>query len=541
MTATPAEAISELHRHRQQENQTLFKMSALFAARPQRAKDCSLQLGGLLLDYSKNIANDTTWKLLEKLADAAQIETKIAGMFRGEKINTTEDRAAAHYLLREQESSRANAEVVACLNRIEALVEAIHSKQWLGYTGKPITQVVNIGIGGSDLGPAMAVSALEDYRVSGISSFFVANIDPQAIESALAQVDPEQALFIVASKSFTTLETRQNANRAREWFLQQGGSEESIRQHFVAISSNVAKAEEFGIAPENIFPMWDWVGGRYSLWSAIGLSVALAVGMRNFRELLAGGYAMDRHFAEAPALSNMPVILALLHSWYALEWGARAQAVIPYSERLSLLPDFLQQLCMESLGKSVDFEGRRVSHPTGEIVFGSVGSNSQHSFFQLLHQGTHFIPVDFIAVVNSTAGTSAEGAEAQQQLLANCLGQSKALMEGRDEERQGTDSGQQGLAAHRSCPGNRPSNTLLLDTLSPLNLGKLIALYEHKVFVQSLLFDINAFDQWGVEIGKKLAVELNEAFDDPQRQGQLDGSSRSLISTIHEWRYREGE
>lgn len=498
-----------------------FHLSELVRGTSTRFSDMSVGQGDLLLDYSKNFLTEDTLPLLLELAEDRQLPEAIAAMFRGDTINNTEQRPALHVALRQPADGCAHPEVEATLSRIEEFVTAVCGGQWTGYTGKPMKAVVNIGIGGSDLGPVMVSDALGEFADGKLDVRFVSNVDPIHLQRTVADLDPETTLFVVASKSFTTLETQQNAAAARRWFLAQSDDEEAIAQHFVAITTNLEAAATFGIPEANLFPMWDWVGGRYSLWSAIGLPIALGLGMDNFRQLLAGAHAMDEHFRTSELTENMPVIMAMLTVWYTGFFNAHSTAVVPYSQALNLFPTYLQQLYMESLGKRVDRDGEEVQTNTGEVIWGSAGTNGQHSYFQLFHQGREFIPVDFIAVAN--AGVSGN-TEAHQHLLANCLSQSLALMDGTPDESD----------PHKQVPGNRPSNTLLMPRLTPYTLGSLIALYEHKVYAQSIIWGINAFDQWGVELGKKLSKTLFSALTAPEPPADLDTSSQGLITTIKE-------
>ena len=489
----------------------------------QRYRRFSLKHEQLLLDYSKNLCTEETIALLLALAEQCQLPAAIKAMFAGEKINSTEDRAALHTALRVPVAKQAFPEVTQTLERMQKFVAAIESGQWLGCSGEKITDVVNIGIGGSDLGPVLACDALQHYRSDLLKVHFVSNIDPEHLHRTVADLNPATTLFIIASKSFGTLETKENALSARQWFLEAQGADADVAKHFVAVTSNTQAAIEFGIAEENLFPLWDWVGGRYSLWSAIGLPIALSLGMENFSQLLAGAHSMDEHFRHSSPEKNMPVLLALLSIWYSGFFGARSTAVVPYSHALKQFPAFLQQLSMESLGKQIDTDNAEVSTNTGEIIWGSEGTNAQHSYFQLLHQGTDFIPVDFIAI----ARTEVPGKQLQQQqLLANCLSQSEALMLGESDDSNPA----------RNSPGNRPSNTLVLAELNPYNLGNLLALYEHKVYVQSVIWGINAFDQWGVELGKKLSRNMNDAFSNAELKANLDSSSRGLVEQLSEWK-----
>ncbi|MGQ9426842.1 glucose-6-phosphate isomerase [Gilvimarinus sp. F26214L] len=509
-------------------------LNHLFAQDPDRAQNFTLSACGLTLDYSKNHLNTRTLDLLLRTAREAALPAAIEAMFSGERINTTEDRSALHVALRspnaESEEERA---VHQTLTKVTRFVDKVHRGKWLGFTGHAITDVVNIGIGGSDLGPRMVTEALQPYHQPNIEVHFVSNVDGADLSGTLAQLKPETTLFIVASKSFSTLETLENARSARQWVLDGGCSDHEIRCHFVAITSKVDKAVAFGIDEENLFPMWDWVGGRYSLWSAIGLPIALAIGAERFKELLAGAHSMDEHFRSAELLRNMPVIQALTAFWYNQFWDAHSQVVLPYNALLRLFPGFLQQLDMESLGKGVDREGRPVGYPTGLVIWGSEGTNGQHSFHQLLHQGTRLIPADFIVARRASHPLKHH----QEHLVASCLSQSQALMAGKSYEQARAELIAAGspepeaarLAHHKAIPGNRPSNTLFMEELNPQTLGALIALYEHKVFVLSVLLNINAFDQWGVELGKQLSAPIYEALTDPNHRESFDSSTQQLI------------
>ena len=513
-------------------------IAKLFKTDKDRFAHYQSSLEGVFFDYSKNLADAQTMQLLRKLAEEAGLAEAISAMYAGAKINVTEDRPALHVALRtplENADPSFNAAVAGTLKQMEAFVARVHSGAWTGYSGKAIADVVNIGIGGSDLGPAMVTEALQRWQLPQLSTHFVSNVDPAHMRGTLAKLNPETTLFVIASKSFNTLETHQNAALARRWYLENGGDEAQIAQHFVAVSANVDKAKAFGIAQENIFPLWDWVGGRYSLWSAIGLPIALSVGMEQFRSLLKGARIADEHFRDTPFDDNIPVIMGLLSVWYSGFVGATSQAILPYSQELHLFPSFLQQLEMESLGKSVEVDGNRLLVPSGPIVWGSAGTNGQHSFHQLLHQGTHYIPADFIGIVKTAF---AEDADQHAHLLANCFSQSQALMQGKSQRQAFTELLEQGkeegpayeLAKHKVIPGNKPSNTLLLDELSPQTLGSLIAIYEHKVFVESVIWHINAFDQWGVELGKQLGETLYGALTSEQDCAQFDSSTNGLIN-----------
>lgn len=510
-----------LEKHSKDFKGTGFRLRDLFDADSDRFREYSLSHEGLLLDYSKNFLNSETIRLLLELAEQRQLTKAIDSMFSGEKVNTTEHRAALHVALRDPSDASSHPEISETLDRIERLVVDVHGGTWLGYAGDTISDVVNLGIGGSDLGPAMVCDALSPCANTKLNVHFVSNIDPSHLQNTLKNLRPETTLFVIASKSFSTLETLKNAEAARAWLLQCADAQ-ATSKHFVAITTNLKAAIDFGIEEQNLYPLWDWVGGRFSLWSAIGLPIALALGTDGFRQLLAGANAMDEHFRTAPLAQNIPVITALINFWYREFFDAHSTAVVPYSQRLNLLPSFLQQLCMESLGKSVDLQGKPVDYNTGDIIWGSAGTNGQHSYFQLLHQGTEFIPVDFIAAAKSDAP---EDSDAHQHLLANCLSQSLALMEGKRD----ADS------PHKLVAGNKPSNTLLLEELSPHNLGMLLALYEHKVYTLSVLWNINAFDQWGVELGKKLSTQVFSAMSAKPDATHLDASTRGLIQKLQQW------
>ena len=512
-------------------------LKELFNSDPGRAQRYHLSAAGLQLDYSKNLLTDTIKQVLLQLAQRAGLQDKIDSLFRGDHINNTEDRPALHMLLRSPQHSTAREQQVhAALASMERVVGAVHEGQWRGYHSTPIKTVVNIGIGGSDLGPAMAYAALTPFHSSRLQCHFVSNVDPVHLAQTLSTLQASSTLFVIASKTFTTVETMQNAHAARAWVLASGIPESALPHHFVAVSANTGKAAEFGIAAEHIFPMWDWVGGRYSLWSAIGLPIALGIGMQNFRSLLHGAHLMDEHFRSAEPGQNMPVIMALLTHWYYHGHNAHSHAVLPYLQNLYLLPAFLQQLDMESLGKQVDQHGNTLQCQSGGIIWGSAGTNGQHSFHQLLHQGTRFIPADFICAIASASPQP----QAHLQLLANCFAQSQALMAGLTLKQATAELLQQGktpaqaawLAPFKVCPGNRPSNTLLMQSLNPQTLGALIALYEHKVFVQSVLLDMNAFDQWGVELGKTLGSGVFKALSSGSLPTDFDASTSALAAQV---------
>ncbi|SIQ13128.1 glucose-6-phosphate isomerase [Aromatoleum tolulyticum] len=514
----------------------------LFAADEGRFERFSLRAADLFLDYSKNRVVPRTLELLTALARDRGLEAARAAMFSGKRINTTEDRAVLHVALRNRSDAPVELDgrdvmpaVREVLARMGDFAEGVREGRWRGFTRETITDIVNIGIGGSDLGPAMACQALAACGHERLTMHFVSNIDGDHLAGVLAKVKPSRTLFVIASKTFTTVETMTNAASARAWFLANGGSEADIAKHFVAVSTNAERVAAFGIDTANMFGFWDWVGGRYSMWSAVGLPIALYVGRDNFEAMLDGAHAMDRHFAEAPLEANMPVIMGLLGVWYRGFFGASSLSIAPYAQALARVPAYLQQLEMESNGKSVTRDGKPVETATCPVIWGEPGTNGQHAFFQLLHQGTDLIPVDFIAPL----AASHDLAEHHRLLLANCIAQSKALMVGKtaDEVRAelaaGGLSGEalEALVPHRVFPGNRPSNTLLLPDLSPRSLGALIALYEHKVFVQSVIWGINAFDQWGVELGKQIATRIAGELAGGTR-GEHDASTAGLIGAV---------
>ena len=519
-----------------------FSMREAFAADARRFQRFSLDSCGLLLDYSKNLIDERGLELLMQLAEQTGLHQSIAALYSGEQVNASEGRAALHTALRSPIGRRLLLdghdiipEVHRVLNQVTELVSRIHSGLWRGYSEKPIKEVVNIGIGGSFLGPQLVSEALRPFTQRGVRCHYLANIDGSEFRELTARLDPETTLFIVSSKSFGTLETLKNTLAARDWYLAMGGPEEQLHRHFIAVTSNRKAAIEFGIGEENIFPMWDWVGGRYSLWSAIGLPIALAIGVSNFKELLAGAYAMDQHFTQAPLAENMPVLMALLGIWYTNFWGAQSHAILPYDHYLRNFTKHLQQLDMESNGKSVRQDGSELNIATGPIIWGGVGCNGQHAYHQLLHQGRLLVPADFIVPVNSYNPLS----DHHQWLFANCLSQAQALMQGKTREEAEAELRAKGmneadvqrLAPHKVIPGNRPSNILVMNRIAPFELGALVALYEHKVFVQSAIWGINAFDQWGVELGKHLARQLHARQDSGDWQG-VDASTQGLMHRL---------
>jgi glucose-6-phosphate isomerase len=510
----------------------------LFAADPQRFASFSARLDDLLLDYSKTAVTAETMALLLALAEAADVAAKRDAMFAGEPVNTTEGRAVLHTALRNQSGRPVLAdgvdvmpEVNATLERMAAFAEGIRSGKIAAADGGRFSDVVNIGIGGSDLGPVMATLALAPYH-DGPRLHYVSNIDGAHIADTLAKLDPARTLVIVASKTFTTIETMTNAATARRWIAGALG-EEAVARHFAAVSTALDKVAAFGIAPDRIFGFWDWVGGRYSVWSAIGLPVMIAIGPENFRAFLAGAHAMDEHFRTAPLDRNLPVLFGLIGLWHRESCGYPARAVLPYDQRLARLPAYLQQLDMESNGKRVHKAGGAVTRPTGPLVWGEPGTNGQHAFFQLLHQGTDIIPCEFLVAAE---GHEPELAHQHRLLLANCLAQSEAMMKGRTLDEAKAQLAKQGLspdaieqlAPHKVFPGNRPSLTIAYRKLDPFTLGRLIALYEHRVFVEAAVFDINAFDQWGVELGKELATALLPVIEGKAPADTHDASTAGL-------------
>ena len=520
-----------------------WRMRDLFDLDPQRFANMSLQAAGLFLDYSKNRLDRRTLELLVDLARERGVEARRAAMFSGEKINLTEQRAVLHTALRAPidcalvvDGQDVAADVHAVLARMKTFSDAVRSGAWLGYSGKPITDIVNIGIGGSDLGPKMVCLALRQYAHPRLTMHFVSNVDGHDMDAMLSQVDPATTLFIVASKTFTTGETMLNAQTARRWFLAHArpAGADALARHFVAVSTNTQAIEAFGIDPANMFPFWDWVGGRYSVWSAIGLPIALAVGFGHFSDFLAGAHAMDLHFTQAPLAHNMPVLLALTGFWNRQFLGCASVSIAPYHQDLHRFPAYLQQLDMESNGKRVTRTGEPVDSATCPVIWGDCGTNGQHAYFQLLHQGTDVTPIDFIACLRPAH----ELASHHAALLANCFAQSEAFMRGKNVDEVRADLQAQGLspadterlAPHKTFPGNRPSNTLLMDYLTPHALGALVALYEHKTFVQGVLWDVNSFDQWGVELGKVLAKDIEAELTGEAQAQRHDSSTNGLIA-----------
>ncbi len=505
------------------------RISDYFAGDPDRFDKMSLRVGGLFLDYSKQPVSDEVLETLIELAEHSALVQRRAQMFSGDIINVTEDRPVLHTALRnlgegplKVDGKDVMPEIQRTREQIKQFSEAVRIGEWKGFDGRRIKAVVNIGIGGSDLGPNMACRALLKYRHPELSFHFVSNVDGAHIQKVLSGLDPATTLFIVSTKTFSTQETLLNAHTARRWFLDNAGEDADVGAHFIAASTNKAAAMAFGIREENVFEFWAWVGGRYSMWSSIGLPIALSIGFEGFMELLEGAYEMDQHFLSAPFAENMPVLMALIGIWHINFQGAETQAIVPYDQALHQLPAFLQQLDMESNGKSVDIFGHPVDYKTGPIVWGQTGSNGQHAFFQLLHQGTRYVPIDFIASLKPEPGVE----DHHFALLTNMLAQANAFMEGSLKGEEGSGS----RPDPYSCPGNRPSSVLLLDELTPRNLGALIALYEHKVFVQGVIWNINSFDQWGVQLGKRIAGEISEHID--ARSQDFDASTQRLLALV---------
>jgi glucose-6-phosphate isomerase len=535
---------SALTRHRDEFADTHLR--ELFATDPDRARRYTLQVGDLHVDYAKQLVTDETLHLLRALLEARGVTALRDAMFRGEKINVTEGRAVLHTALRaprdaviEVDGQNVVPAVHEVLDRMAGFAESVRSGSWTGHTGRPIRAVVNIGIGGSDLGPAMAYDALRPFTRRDLTVRFVSNVDGADLHEAVRDLDPEQTLFIVASKTFTTLETITNATSARDWLLRGlGAGDEAVARHFVAVSTNAQKVSEFGIDTANMFGFWDWVGGRYSFDSAIGLSLMIAVGPQAFHELLAGFRLVDEHFRTAPPEQNVPMLLGLLGVWYGSFYDAQTHAVLPYSHYLGRFTAYLQQLDMESNGKSVDRQGRPVDWQTGPVVWGTPGTNGQHAYYQLLHQGTKTIPADLIGFARPVAELDALTAAQHDLLMANLFAQGQALAFGRTA----AEVRAEGVAAeqvpHRTFPGNRPTTTILAGELSPSVLGQLIALYEHKVFVQGAIWDIDSFDQWGVELGKALAKRVEPALIEGTPVAGLDASTAALVDTYRALRGR---
>ena len=516
-----------------------LQLTQIFADDPQRAKEFSLEFQGLFLDYSKNRITRESLDFLMNLADEVQLPAAINDMFAGKKINVTEGRAALHTALRAPKSSRIELDGVdvvpqvhAVLDQMEAFSQTIRSGQWQGFTGKPIRNVINIGIGGSNLGPMMACEALRAYSQRNLNIQFVSNIDGSDFAEAVQGLHADETLFIVCSKTFSTDETLTNARTARSWLLEQLVDKDAIAKHFVAVSTNTEEVQAFGIDAQNMFGFWDWVGGRYSLCSSVGLAVMVSIGATNFRAMLGGFHAMDEHFRTAPLAQNMPVLMALLGIWYNNFFAAETHAILPYDNYLKHFPAYFQQADMESNGKYIDKSGAEVAVQTGPIVWGQAGTNGQHAFYQLLHQGTKLVPADFIGFVQSHNPTC----DHHDKLMANFFAQTQALAFGKSSQTVADQGVEAALIPHRTFTGNRPTNTLMAEKLTPFVLGQLIALYEHKIFAQGVIWNVFSFDQWGVDLGKSLAVEiLQQLQSDEASNTNIDASTAQLMA-----RYRKG-
>jgi len=516
-----------------------MNMNELFDNDVNRFDKFSIEFEEILFDYSKNIANDKTIELLVDLANECQLSAAIQAMFTGEKINETEDRAVLHTALRSfsDEEILVDDENITPLvqeerRRIEKLCNEIHSGKWKGYTGKNIKYIVNIGVGGSDLGPAMVNEALKPYWLDGIKSFFISNVDSANLLEVVSEINFEETLFIIASKTFTTQETFTNANTIKEMFLEECKNEDFIRKHFIAITGNKLAANEFGIPTENIYKIWDWVCGRFSLWGSMGISIALTIGYDNYEELLKGANTADQHFVNEDFNKNIPVIMGLLSIWYINFFNAQSEAVLPYSHHLSKFKSYLQQAAMESNGKNIDRNGLPVNYKTGVAIWGEVGTNGQHSYHQLLHQGTQFILCDFIIPI----GTHSTLDDHQNKLICNAIAQTEALLKGRTiKEVDGLTNTTAKNENYKVFEGNRPSNTILFKKLTPYNLGSLLAFYEHKIFVQGIIWNIFSFDQWGVELGKELSKSKLDSIKNGRNSDEFDSSTNGLLQKLKDW------
>ncbi|MFJ3227442.1 glucose-6-phosphate isomerase [Streptomyces sp. NPDC086783] len=542
LTQTPE--WTALAKHREEVGET--RLRDLFAADPGRGSRYTLEVGDLHVDYSKHRVTDETLRLLRELASATGVFGLRDAMFRGDKINVTEDRAVLHTALRaprdaviEVDGENVVPAVHAVLDRMSAFADKVRSGEWTGHTGKRIKNVVNVGIGGSDLGPAMAYEALRSFTDRGLTVRFVSNVDGADLHEAVHDLDPAETLFVIASKTFTTIETITNATSARDWLLTGlGAGQDAVAKHFVALSTNAGKVADFGIDTANMFEFWDWVGGRYSFDSAIGLSLMIAIGPDRFRELLDGFHLVDEHFRTAPAESNVPLLLGLLGVWYGNFFDAQSHAVLPYSHYLSRFTAYLQQLDMESNGKSVDREGRPVEWQTGPVVWGTPGTNGQHAYYQLIHQGTKLIPADFIGFAEPVAGLQPALVAQHDLLMANFFAQTQALAFGKTPDEVRGEGVPEELVPHKTFQGNHPTTTILARELTPSVLGQLIALYEHKVFVQGAIWNIDSFDQWGVELGKVLAKRVEPALTEGADVPGLDESTKALVAKYRQLRGR---
>ena len=521
------------------EKEKTLSIKKLLEEEPSRKENLMLNAAGLTVDFSKQLASQECINDLVALAQECSLEMARSLLFDGAKLNHTEHRSALHGALRSgmREFPEYQSAVQHAFDQIKHLSDRIRAGEWPGHNNLAITDVVNIGIGGSDLGPRMVCDTLKPQCSERLGTHFAANIDPSDLDELLDDLNPDTTLFVICSKTFSTLETRENALRARRWLEKSGAQGEKLQRHFIAVSTNIEEAQKFGVASENILPMWDWIGGRYSLWSTIGFSIACAIGYEAFLELIEGGAEMDQHFKSAPLEKNIPTLMGLLDIWYVNFWGCQSQAVLPYAHRLKLFPEYLQQLTMESNGKSVDRAGHSINYQTSPVFWGVVGTLGQHSFHQMLHQGTRFIPVDFILPLQTTS----QDKEQHQHLVANCLAQAQALLEGKPYNNAKQESLKNGLsnddadflASHRQVPGNRPSTMIGINTLSPRTLGALIACYEHRVFVSSVIWNINAFDQWGVELGKQLSKPLFDLLSKDNKE--VSEKEKSLDSSTAYW------
>ena len=542
---TTTNAWSKLNEHFRQMKDT--HMRTLFQDDPQRFSRFSLKFEDILLNFSKNRITEETHKLLLDLAEECKLPDAIQAMFSGKAINQTEDRAVLHVALRNRSNDPIHVdgedvmpEVNEVLGRMKAFSEKIISGEWKGFRGKPIRDIVNIGIGGSDLGPVMVTEALKPYQKEHIHVHYVSNVDGTHISETLKPLNPETTLFVIASKTFTTQETMTNANTAKDWFLKQANDEDAVKEHFVALSTNREEVEKFGIDPENMFGFWDWVGGRYSLWSAIGLTIACSIGFENFEAVLAGGHAMDQHFRDTVPEKNIPITLALIGIWYNNFFEAETEAILPYDQYMHRFAAYFQQGNMESNGKYVDRDGDPVGYQTGPVIWGEPGTNGQHAFYQLIHQGTKLIPGDFLAPAQSQNPIGDHHAK----LLANFFAQTEALMMGKTEEEASEELREQGkseeeikkLAPFKTFQGNRPTNSILFEKLTPHTLGALIAMYEHKIFVQGVIWNIFSFDQWGVELGKQLAKKILPELEGDSTVTSHDASTNGLINAFKSMR-----
>jgi len=521
------------------ENMQEVSMKEMFASDPARFSKFSISTDDFVFDYSKNIITDVTLQQLFALADECHLKDAIEAMFNGEAINQTENRSVLHVALRnfsgravKSEGKDVMPEIRKVLKQIKDFCEAVHSGKWRGYTGKRIKYIVNIGIGGSDLGPVMVTEALKPYWVNGIEPHFISNVDGTHIAETLKKVNPEETLFLIASKTFTTQETMTNAHTARDWFMAAAGDERQVAKHFVALSTNSKDVVKFGIAPENMFVFWDWVGGRYSLWSAIGLSIALSVGYHHFEQLLRGAHETDNHFRSAPFDQNIPVLMALIGLWYTNFFGAATEAILPYDQYMHRFAAYFQQGNMESNGKYVDRNAKKTSYHTGPVIWGEPGTNGQHAFYQLIHQGTLMIPCDFIAPAISHNPIGDHHAK----LVSNFFAQTEALMNGKTPDEVKAEGVANTIVPYKVFEGNRPTNSFLLKMITPYSLGRLIALYEHKIFTQGVIWNIFSFDQWGVELGKQLANKILPELNGEKLVTTHDSSTNGLINAFKRMR-----